>query len=104
MAYDPPIDEECVEGYLFASSPPKYLILPRPPERGAIWVPVSGKVQPADADFRSAVRREIDEETLLPPPERHLPRVALPVRRPRWPKGAAPRIWGGDRRSCPAPF
>ncbi|MCI4351491.1 MAG: NUDIX domain-containing protein [Thermoplasmata archaeon] len=63
MAEDPPIDQECVEGYLFAGSPPKYLILRRPPERGGIWVPVSGKVEPADADFGAAVRREIDEET-----------------------------------------
>ena len=60
---EPPIDQECVEGYLFQGTPPRILILRRPPERGGIWVPVSGKVDPSDSDFASALRREIVEET-----------------------------------------
>ncbi|MCI4320467.1 MAG: NUDIX domain-containing protein [Thermoplasmata archaeon] len=63
MADEAPVDQECVEGYLFAGRPPQYLILRRPPERGRIWVPVSGKVERSDADFAAAVRREIEEET-----------------------------------------
>jgi 8-oxo-dGTP pyrophosphatase MutT (NUDIX family) len=59
----PPVDQECVEGYIFAGRPPRYLILRRPPERDQIWVPVSGKVERSDADFAAAVQREIDEET-----------------------------------------
>lgn len=52
-----------MEGYLFHLRPLRVLLFQRPPERGAIWVPVSGKVEPADPDFASAIRREIREET-----------------------------------------
>ncbi|MCI4368763.1 MAG: NUDIX domain-containing protein [Thermoplasmata archaeon] len=58
-----PIDQECVEGYLFAGRPPRLLILRRPPSRDSIWVPVSGKVERHDADWEAALRREIREET-----------------------------------------
>ncbi|HEV2449815.1 MAG TPA: NUDIX domain-containing protein [Thermoplasmata archaeon] len=60
---EPPIAQECVEGYLFASTPLRLLILRRPPSRERIWVPVSGKVEPTDRDFPSALRRELLEET-----------------------------------------
>jgi 8-oxo-dGTP pyrophosphatase MutT (NUDIX family) len=60
---DPPIAQECVEAYLFTGRPPRFLILRRPPERDRIWVPVSGKVDPADHDLESALRRELGEET-----------------------------------------
>jgi 8-oxo-dGTP pyrophosphatase MutT (NUDIX family) len=55
--------QECVEGYIFAGQPPRILLLRRPPSRGSVWAPVSGKVEPEDADFESALRREIEEET-----------------------------------------
>ncbi|MGC2034775.1 MAG: NUDIX domain-containing protein [Thermoplasmata archaeon] len=58
-----PIDQECVEAYLFVRSPLRLLIVRRPPERGRIWVPISGKVDAQDADYPSAIRREIREET-----------------------------------------
>ncbi len=58
-----PIARECVEGYLFATPPLELLIFRRPPSRGEVWVPVSGKVDPGDADFEAAVRREVAEET-----------------------------------------
>ena len=58
-----PIDQECVEGYLFAGRPARLLVFRRPPSRGSIWVPVSGKVDPADHDFPSALAREVMEET-----------------------------------------
>ncbi|MCI4348675.1 MAG: NUDIX domain-containing protein [Thermoplasmata archaeon] len=58
-----PIDQECVEGYLFAGRPPRLLVLRRPPERGQIWVPVSGKVERRDGDYPSALLRELLEET-----------------------------------------
>ena len=57
------IDRECVEGYLFATPPLELLLFRRPPSRGRFWVPVSGKVEPNDHDFRSALCRELDEET-----------------------------------------
>ena len=60
-----PIDRECVEGYLFASPPLELLLFRRPPSRGRIWVPVSGKVDPGDADLEAALRRELAEETGL---------------------------------------
>ena len=60
-----PVDRECVEGYLFATPPLELLLFRRPPERGRIWVPVSGKVEPEDRDFRSALCRELGEETGL---------------------------------------
>jgi lipoyl(octanoyl) transferase len=58
-----PVARECVEGYLFSRSPLRLLVLRRPPARGRFWVPVSGKVEPNDADFEAAVRREVAEET-----------------------------------------
>ena len=60
-----PIAKECVEGYLFASPPLELLLFRRPPARGRIWVPVSGKVEPTDPDFPSALCREVAEETGL---------------------------------------
>lgn|GEM_PF-346322 len=62
-ADDAPVDQACVEGYLFVRSPPRLLLLRRPPSRGSIWVPVSGKIEPTDAGPAAAVRREITEET-----------------------------------------
>ncbi|HEV8049842.1 MAG TPA: diphthamide biosynthesis enzyme Dph2 [Thermoplasmata archaeon] len=63
MAAEPPVDQECVEGYLFTRSPSSVLLLRRPPRRGRIWVPVSGKVEATDASFAVALRREVEEET-----------------------------------------
>jgi len=60
-----PIARECVEGYLFAEHPLELLLFRRPPARGRIWVPVSGKVEPSDPDYPSAVCRELEEETGL---------------------------------------
>lgn len=65
-----PIARECVEGYLYATPPLELLIFRRPPSRGRIWVPVSGKVEPADASWEAALRRELEEETGLRAPER----------------------------------
>lgn len=39
------------------------LLLKRPPERGSLWQPVTGKVEPADTDTLAAARRELAEET-----------------------------------------
>ena len=64
------IDRECVEAYLFARPPLELLLFRRPPARGRIWVPVSGKVEPSDPDFEAAVRRELAEETGLIEPRR----------------------------------
>ena len=63
MAAETPIAQECVEGYLFVPAPFRVLVLRRPPARGRIWVPVSGKVEPRDRDYPSALRRELVEET-----------------------------------------
>jgi 8-oxo-dGTP pyrophosphatase MutT (NUDIX family) len=60
-----PIAKECVEGYLFATPPLELLLFRRFPERRRIWVPVSGKVEPTDPDFPSALCREVEEETGL---------------------------------------
>jgi dihydroneopterin triphosphate diphosphatase len=68
---EPRIARECVEGYVFARPPLELLLLRRPPARGRIWVPVSGKVEPTDADLESALRRELREETGLTAP-RHV--------------------------------
>jgi 2-(3-amino-3-carboxypropyl)histidine synthase len=65
VAADEAVDQECVEGYLFARSPLRVLLFRRPPKRGRIWVPVSGKVDPKDRDLVSALRRELAEETGL---------------------------------------
>ena len=66
----PTIARECVEGYIFTLQPLELLILRRPPRRDRIWVPVSGKVEPDDADLESALRRELREETALAEPRR----------------------------------
>ena len=63
MAEPAPVAQECVEGYVFVAGPPTLLVLRRPPSRGSIWVPVSGKVEPTDRDLPSALRRELAEET-----------------------------------------
>jgi 8-oxo-dGTP pyrophosphatase MutT (NUDIX family) len=68
-----PVSRECVEGYLFSVDPLALLLFRRPPARGRIWVPVSGKVEPADADLESALRRELREETGLEDPSRVVP-------------------------------
>jgi 8-oxo-dGTP pyrophosphatase MutT (NUDIX family) len=60
-----PIARECVEGYLFARPPLRLLIFRRPPTRGRIWVPISGKVEPQDPDLEAGLRRELSEETGL---------------------------------------
>jgi lipoyl(octanoyl) transferase len=57
------IDQECVEGYLFVRRPFQVLLFRRPPSRGRIWVPISGKVDPSDRNLSDALRREIAEET-----------------------------------------
>jgi lipoyl(octanoyl) transferase len=67
---DEPIARECVEGYLFSDPPTELLIFQRPPERGSIWVPISGKVDPTDASFDAALARELEEETGLRDPLR----------------------------------
>jgi 8-oxo-dGTP pyrophosphatase MutT (NUDIX family) len=77
-----PVARECVEGYLFAGDPVELLLFRRPPARGRVWVPVSGKVDPSDVDFESALRRELLEETGLTDPRKvvdldwHVPFVA----------------------------
>jgi len=60
-----PVAQECVEGYLFTTPPLELLLFRRPPARGRFWVPVSGKVDPTDRDFSSALCREVEEETGL---------------------------------------
>lgn len=64
------IARECVEAYLYATPPLRLLVFRRPPARGRFWVPVSGKVEPSDPDFESAVRRELMEETGLEHPRK----------------------------------
>ncbi len=68
-----PVARECVEGYLFADPPLELLIFRRPPARGRIWVPISGKVEPSDASFEAALARELTEETGLAEPRRVVP-------------------------------
>ncbi len=63
MNPSPGIAVECVEGYVFVRDPAQVLILRRPPSRGSIWAPVSGKVESRDPDLPSALRRELLEET-----------------------------------------
>ncbi len=67
------VRRECVEGYLFSTGPVEFLLFRRPPSRGRIWVPVSGKTEPGDADLESALRRELREETGLVGPIRLFP-------------------------------
>lgn len=64
------IQQECVEGFLFAGRPMRLLLFRRPPARGSIWVPISGKVDASDADWAAAIRRELREETGLESPTR----------------------------------
>jgi lipoyl(octanoyl) transferase len=64
------IARECVEGYLYATPPLALLLFRRGPARGRIWVPVSGKVEPSDADLEAALLRELREETGLTAPRR----------------------------------
>ncbi|MGI0132831.1 MAG: NUDIX domain-containing protein [Thermoplasmata archaeon] len=68
-----PVAQECVEAYIFAGRPPRILLFRRPPARGGIWVPVSGKVEGKDRDFASALRRELEEETGFTDPKRVFP-------------------------------
>jgi lipoyl(octanoyl) transferase len=70
---DEPISRECVEGYLYSTRPLRLLLFRRPPTRGSIWVPISGKVDPGDATFVAALRRELLEETGLRTPLRLFP-------------------------------
>ena len=64
------VARECVEGYLFAGRPPRILLFRRPPARGSLWVPISGKVEPEDPDLPAALRRELLEETAIAEPLR----------------------------------
>ncbi|HUI38638.1 MAG TPA: NUDIX domain-containing protein [Thermoplasmata archaeon] len=74
MAGEPrEVEQECVEAYLFHGRPPRLLVLRRPPVRGSLWVPVSGKVEATDPDFESALRRELREETGFRHPTRVFP-------------------------------
>jgi 8-oxo-dGTP pyrophosphatase MutT (NUDIX family) len=68
-----PVARECVEGYLFARPPVELLVFRRPPSRGRIWVPISGKVEPEDRDLGAALRREVAEETGLTAPASVVP-------------------------------
>ncbi|MHB8352421.1 MAG: NUDIX domain-containing protein [Thermoplasmata archaeon] len=68
LADEGPVDQECVEGYLYVAAPLSVLVLRRPPGRGGFWVPVSGKVDRTDPDLPSALRRELAEETGFVPP------------------------------------
>ncbi len=67
------VERECVEGYLYTARPFELWIFRRPPSRGGFWVPISGKVEPTDANFEAALRRELREETGLERPRRVLP-------------------------------
>ena len=60
-----PVVRECIEAYLYSRPPLELLLFRRPPARGRIWVPISGKVDPSDPDLEAAVRRELREETGL---------------------------------------
>lgn len=83
----PAIDQECVEGYLFHRPPLRILIFRRPPQRGSIWAPVSGKVEVVDADYLSALRRELIEETGFDQVKRIFPldwEVIFPSEGQRW--------------------
>ncbi|MEM0129426.1 MAG: diphthamide biosynthesis enzyme Dph2 [Thermoplasmata archaeon] len=70
---DDGIARECVEGYLYTAQPRRIWVFRRPPERGGIWVPISGKVEPGDASLEAALRRELSEETGLGTPRRIVP-------------------------------
>ncbi|MGA7923345.1 MAG: NUDIX domain-containing protein [Thermoplasmata archaeon] len=89
MASEPPpsIDQECVEGYVFHRPPLQILLFRRPPDRGNIWAPVSGKVEATDSDYPSALRRELLEETGFDQVNRVFPldwEVIFPMEGQRW--------------------
>lgn len=67
------VDQECVEAYIYLQRPLRILLLRRPPSRGRIWVPVSGKVERSDSTLSAAVRREVAEETGFERPRRVAP-------------------------------
>ena len=50
------------------TAPRRFLILRRPAARAAGWQFVTGKVEAEDGNLEAAARREIFEETGLPPP------------------------------------
>jgi 8-oxo-dGTP pyrophosphatase MutT (NUDIX family) len=53
-----------VQVIVYADQPDvEVLLLKRPPERGSLWQPVTGKVEPEDIDTLAAARRELLEET-----------------------------------------
>jgi 8-oxo-dGTP pyrophosphatase MutT (NUDIX family) len=64
------LEQACVEAYIFAGRPPRILLFRRPPRRGSVWAPVSGKVEPEDEDLVAALRRELTEETQFSDPVR----------------------------------
>jgi lipoyl(octanoyl) transferase len=70
---DSEIAQECVEGYVYTPAPVRILVLRRPPARGGIWVPVSGKVDPGEHRGVSTLRRELWEETGFAQVTRYLP-------------------------------
>lgn len=82
------VDQECVEAYLFVRRPLRVLLFRRPPSRGRIWVPISGKVESGDRNLTAAVRREIEEESGFRTLRRVFPlRWVFPFRGPdggRW--------------------
>lgn len=55
--------QDCVEGFVFVRGPVKVLMLKRSAARGGWWQSVSGRVEPSDASYDAAVRREVREET-----------------------------------------
>ncbi len=67
MSAAPPgtIVRECVEGYLYSAPPLRLWIFRRTAARGGGWTPITGKVEPTDADYRAALVREVREETGL---------------------------------------
>jgi 8-oxo-dGTP pyrophosphatase MutT (NUDIX family) len=53
-----------VQVIVYARAPRiEVLLLRRPADRGSIWQPVTGKVEPEDTDIIAAARRELFEET-----------------------------------------
>lgn len=59
----PPPVQDCVEGFVYVRAPLRFLLLKRTEVRGGFWQSVSGRVEPSDLSFESAVRREVLEET-----------------------------------------
>lgn len=60
-------DRECVEGYVFAGRPRRYLLLKRSAAKGGFWQSVSGRCEARDRSFLDAVEREVREETGFQP-------------------------------------